>query len=87
MAETETLELTPVPVGPTGLVEFAELEKCELAPVPVGPTTADVFVIGAEWVWMIAVPFSVQRLVKVVYCVSLEETPVPVGLGVVEFAL
>lgn len=36
---------------------------------------------------MTAVPFSVQRLVKVVKLVSLEDDPVGPTVGFVEFAL
>jgi hypothetical protein len=69
--------VTPVPVGPT--VTLVELplydgrpEAVVVAPVPVGPTTTDdvleygVLVIGAEWVWVTAVPFSVHKVVNVV---------------------
>lgn len=45
-------ELTPVPVGPTWLVELAVIEKPELA--------VAFAVIGAECVWMTAVPGKCQ---------------------------
>jgi len=79
LAVTEKLELTPVPVE-RGLVALAVFENLELTPVPVAlglvalavtenPELAVVVpfaVIGAECVWITAVPFSVHKLVKVV---------------------
>ena len=67
------LEVLP-PVGPTGK------ELVELALYVAGPDTVLVaFVIGAEWVWIVVVPLSVQSVVYVVKLVSLEEEDVVTG--------
>jgi hypothetical protein len=53
------VELTPVPVI-EGVVALTEMEKLRLAVVDTLP------VIGAEWVWIAVVPFSVHNVVYVV---------------------
>jgi hypothetical protein len=54
--------ILPVPVGPiVGDVAFPVIENPVLACVVVVA-----FVIGAEWVWIVVVPFSVHSVVYVV---------------------
>lgn len=71
-------EPIPVPVI-AGVVAFAEIEKDLLAEVVALAVTT------ALWVWMTAVPFSVHKLVNVVYRVLLR-VPLALFVGVAEIA-
>ena len=88
VAGPETVELVVLPpVGPTGKELVVELTLYVAGPdtvLEVLPSVVVAFVIGAECVWMVVVPLSVQRVVYVVKLVSLEDEVVTGAVGPTE---